>query len=53
MENTLRDRMAGLSYKDFQGFLRPVFQEDEFKLILVGVILACMAGFLQQLLFSI
>jgi len=53
MENTLRDRMASLPYEDFQGFLRPVFQEDEFKLILVGGILGCMAGFIQLLLFSI
>lgn len=47
IESTLQERMAALSPKDFEGFLRPVFQEDEFKLILVGSILGGLAGVLQ------
>ena len=51
MENTLRDRMSRLSPGKFQSFLRPVFQEDEFKLILVGAVLGLFAGTLQMYLF--
>jgi len=47
MENALRSRMAALPPEQFTGFLRPVFQEDELKLILVGAFLGCMAGFAQ------
>ena len=47
LENTLAERMGSLSYKEFEGFLRPVFQEDEWILILVGAILGMFAGILQ------
>jgi uncharacterized membrane protein YheB (UPF0754 family) len=49
MENTLNEKMANLSSAEFEGFLHPVFQEDELKLILVGAILGMFAGFLQML----
>ncbi len=48
IENTIRSRMQALPAIDFVGFLRPVFQEDEWKLILVGAILGFMAGFAQM-----
>ena len=51
LENTLREKMSGLTPEEFQGFLRPVFQEDETKLILVGAFLGCMAGFMQYYFF--
>lgn len=44
LENVLRDRMLSLSPPEFVGFLRPVFQEDELKLILVGAFLGAAAG---------
>jgi len=47
IEYTLNDKMSKLPPQDFVGFLRPVFQEDEWKLILVGAILGLVAGFLQ------
>ncbi|WP_338764354.1 hypothetical protein WAF17_21535 [Bernardetia sp. ABR2-2B] len=47
IENTLAERMGNLSFKEFEGFLRPVFQEDEWILILVGAILGMFAGILQ------
>lgn len=47
LENVLRDKMLALSPPEFVGFLRPVFQEDELKLILVGAALGCAAGFAQ------
>jgi uncharacterized membrane protein YheB (UPF0754 family) len=47
IEDTLRDKMQSLSPPDFVSFLRPVFQEDEWKLILVGAILGGLAGLLQ------
>jgi uncharacterized membrane protein YheB (UPF0754 family) len=50
IEHTLRDKMANLPPPEFVGFLRPVFQEDEMKLIIVGAILGMMAGFLQLLI---
>ncbi len=51
VENTLRNKMASLSPKDFAGFLRPIFQEDEWKLIAVGSVLGMLAGLLQYWLF--
>jgi uncharacterized membrane protein YheB (UPF0754 family) len=47
LENTLREKMSNLPGPEFVGFLRPVFQEDEIKLILVGAILGGIAGLLQ------
>lgn len=44
IENTLSSRMMALPPVEFQAFLRPVFQEDEIKLILVGALLGGMAG---------
>jgi hypothetical protein len=50
LENVMRNRMLNLSPPEFVGFLRPVFQEDELKLILVGAFLGCAAG-IAQLIF--
>jgi uncharacterized membrane protein YheB (UPF0754 family) len=47
IEGTMCEKMANLSPREFQGFLRPVFQEDELKLILVGAVLGGLAGLLQ------
>jgi uncharacterized membrane protein YheB (UPF0754 family) len=47
VEHTLYEKMSELPPDEFVGFLRPVFQEDEWKLILVGAILGMIAGFLQ------
>ncbi|MEL6698910.1 MAG: hypothetical protein AAFP89_21875 [Bacteroidota bacterium] len=47
IHNTLANRMKALSPVEFISFLRPVFQEDEWKLILLGAILGFMAGLLQ------
>jgi uncharacterized membrane protein YheB (UPF0754 family) len=49
MEDTLNEKMTNLSSAEFEGFLHPVFQEDELKLILVGAVLGMFAGFLQML----
>lgn len=50
IENSLRTRMQGLGPVDFVSFLRPIFQEDEWKLILVGAILGFLAGLAQMIL---
>jgi uncharacterized membrane protein YheB (UPF0754 family) len=50
MEETLRDKMQALTPREFEGFLRPVFQEDEWKLILVGAVLGFFSGVAQLLL---
>ena len=50
LETTMREKMAGLSPDEFEGVLRPAFQEDEWILILVGAVLGGLAG-LGQLVF--
>ncbi len=47
LEQILRAKMINLSSKEFEDFLRPVFKEDEFKLIIIGAILGGIAGILQ------
>lgn len=39
-----------MSTRTFEGVLHPVFQEEEFTLIVAGAILGAIAGFLQMLL---
>jgi hypothetical protein len=43
----LRQRMAGLPPDEFQDLLRPCFQEDELKLVLLGGVLGLAAGLAQ------
>ena len=50
VESLLRERMERLPSAEFQGLLRPCFQEDEMKLILTGAVLGFLAG-LGQLIF--
>ena len=50
LENIFRTRMQKLPPRDFVDFLRPVFQEDELKLILVGAVLGMGAGIGQLFL---
>ena len=47
IENTLSRNMQALSPAEFEGVLRPAYQQDEWKLILVGGVLGMIAGFLQ------
>lgn len=47
LETVFRTKMQELTPIDFVGFLRPVFQEDELKLILIGAALGMAAGFAQ------
>lgn len=49
VESQLRQRMEAMSPEDFQGLLRPCFQEDELKLILVGAALGLAAGWAQAI----
>lgn len=50
IEELLRTRMESLSPEEFQEVLRPAFQEDEWKLIVVGAVLGLAAGFAQLVL---
>ncbi len=50
VEAMLRRRMIGLPSVDFQELLRPCFQEDEWKLILLGAALGLAAGTAQLFL---
>ena len=47
LENTLREKMKALPPWEFVGFLHPIFEEDEWKLITVGAILGGLAGLAQ------
>eukprot|EP00004_Rigifila_ramosa_P011123 TRINITY_DN2345_c1_g1_i1.p1 TRINITY_DN2345_c1_g1~~TRINITY_DN2345_c1_g1_i1.p1 ORF type:complete len:417 (+),score=115.67 TRINITY_DN2345_c1_g1_i1:36-1253(+) len=44
VENTIREKLAALPPRDFEGLLHPVFQEEEWKLILVGGVLGALVG---------
>lgn len=50
MENLLRTRLQALPGEEFEGILRPAFQEEELKLILVGMALGIVAGTAQMIL---
>jgi len=50
VERMLRERMEELPPAEFQDLLRPCFQEDEMKLILMGAVLGGMAGTAQLFL---
>jgi uncharacterized membrane protein YheB (UPF0754 family) len=50
MENLLRTRLQALPPEEFEGILRPAFQEEELKLILVGMVLGIIAGTAQMVL---
>ena len=43
----LCSRMQSLSATEFEGVLRPAYQQDEWKLILTGAVLGMLAGFAQ------
>lgn len=43
----LCEKMEALSPEEFEGVLRPAYQQDEWKLILVGALLGMGAGFIQ------
>ncbi|WP_417513068.1 hypothetical protein [Marinobacter sp.] len=47
VESIMVERMIALSSEEFQDLLRPCFQEDEIKLILVGAALGFAAGICQ------
>jgi hypothetical protein len=47
VESIMVERMIALSSEEFQDLLRPCFQEDEIKLILVGAFLGFAAGICQ------
>jgi len=49
LEATISERMRALPSKDFERLLHSVFEQDEFKLVLVGAILGALVGFLQAL----
>lgn len=47
LEKTMRERMETLPSPEFQDLLRPCFQEDEIKLIIVGAVMGYLAGLAQ------
>lgn len=48
LEATIRAKLQAMPPAEFIGILRPAFQADELKLILVGGLLGAAAGALQQ-----
>lgn len=51
LEHILRDKMIELAPLEFESFLRPVFQEDETTLIIIGAVLGGLAGLAQYFIF--
>lgn len=49
LENTLSTRLKSLKPDEFEGMLRPAFEQDEWILIAVGAVLGCAVGFFQLL----
>ncbi|OHX65396.1 DUF445 domain-containing protein [Flammeovirga pacifica] len=47
LQNKIQQKIEDLPYDDFEGLLRPAFQEDEWILIVVGAILGGCAGIIQ------
>jgi uncharacterized membrane protein YheB (UPF0754 family) len=47
IRNTLVSRMKQMTPEEFEGVLRPVFEQDEWKLIAVGAVLGFLVGELQ------
>lgn len=50
LEATIRVKLQAMSPAEFIGILRPAFQADELKLIIVGGVLGAAAGAVQQFL---
>eukprot|EP00466_Bigelowiella_natans_P016698 jgi/Bigna1/76825/fgenesh1_pg.44_\ len=48
LETTLIEKMRMMTPAEFEGVLHPIFQEDEFTLILAGAVLGGIAGAVQQ-----
>ena len=51
LQKTIEEKMSNLASKDFISFLRPIFKQDEWKLILAGAWLGGIAGIIQFILF--
>uniref|UniRef100_A0A7S2WEC2 DUF445 domain-containing protein n=1 Tax=Mucochytrium quahogii TaxID=96639 RepID=A0A7S2WEC2_9STRA len=49
LRTTLETRMKALPAKDFEGLLHPVFEADEWKLVLCGGVLGVVFGLFQSL----
>lgn len=47
-KNILREKMSGIPSSQFEGTLHPVFQEDEWLLVLLGGLLGAMIGTFQE-----
>lgn len=47
MENLLRTKLSALPAQDFERMLHPVFEEDEWKLVLMGGVLGVVIGVAQ------
>ncbi|NME69795.1 DUF445 domain-containing protein [Flammeovirga aprica] len=50
LKNNIQKKIEELPYDDFEGLLRPAFQEDEWILIVVGALLGGCAGISQYIL---
>jgi len=48
IENTMRDRLRLLPPDEFEGMLHPVFQEDEWMVLLLGAVLGVAVGTFQS-----
>jgi uncharacterized membrane protein YheB (UPF0754 family) len=49
IETTMRTRLRALPPEEFEGMLHPVFQEDEWMILLLGGVLGVLVGVVQSL----
>lgn len=47
INNMLRTKLSGLTPEEFEGMLRPAFEEDEWQLIALGAVLGFLVGWAQ------
>ncbi|TDH67591.1 hypothetical protein CCR75_006211 [Bremia lactucae] len=52
LEVTLREKMKLLSSEQFENLLHPIFEEDEWKLVVMGGVLGVVIGVMQAFLIS-
>ncbi|RLN93681.1 hypothetical protein BBJ28_00024219, partial [Nothophytophthora sp. Chile5] len=52
LEVTLREKMKLLSSAQFENLLHPIFEEDEWKLVVMGGVLGAVIGFVQAFLIN-
>ena len=49
----LKSKLGEMTAEEYAGILRPIFHEDEWKLVALGAVLGLLIGWAQIMLFAI